>query len=631
LTNQLARRRQTVARKAEFIAQVMRGRLDVREIDDIGDDALSFTEVKALATGNPLLLDHAAAKADVTRLERLERGHERSQARLPELITAAGDRIETLTARHEATTDALAARRPTRGEAFAMSVAGKRYTERGPAAGALAEAARTLGQQHSRTTREVTQPGLARLGGNDVTGVVTPTLGDSDPRVSLQIAGIEDTTITVRGQDYNGGTGFVTRLENQLDRLDDIQTSTTDGIEAARTEITRSQARIGEAFPHADELTTARARLADLEAQMTQATVPEDHAPEAGEAAQSPEPDASTPQPGRGPDPAERNQTTVEHAEPTQPQPYEQPEPEDSPDATNVPRGEPSLPHNEPPAPEPPARRPYGTLHAHELAQTIENTEIRLAGQHDEAEHARQTIERTAPAVEAGHGPEVSKLDEQRERLHRQATAITDLRTQQAERDQAVADTSEARRERQAAEARLAETGRFTPAGVKRDLTAARDEARQRELSAHQRTRVATEAAQARQAEAGPEHHRDQILARARAADADYDTAREAAQLRDQRDLADTRSEADELETHYQHTQQQLGALHTEADLRAALTDPQAHADQAARDEARERATPTPDMRGYAPDYGQPEAAYDPAALYIPGPEAEPTGPEPEP
>jgi len=35
----------------------MHGRLDAREIGDIGDAALSFSEVKALATGNPLLME----------------------------------------------------------------------------------------------------------------------------------------------------------------------------------------------------------------------------------------------------------------------------------------------------------------------------------------------------------------------------------------------------------------------------------------------------------------------------------------------------------------------------------------------------------------------------------------------
>lgn len=59
---------QTVEREAGFIAQVMRGRLDVREIDDIGDSALSFAEVKALASGDPLILDKAAVDAERTRL-----------------------------------------------------------------------------------------------------------------------------------------------------------------------------------------------------------------------------------------------------------------------------------------------------------------------------------------------------------------------------------------------------------------------------------------------------------------------------------------------------------------------------------------------------------------------------------
>jgi len=49
--------------QSRFIAQVMRGRLDVREIEDIGDAALSYSEVKALATGNPLLMDKAEADA----------------------------------------------------------------------------------------------------------------------------------------------------------------------------------------------------------------------------------------------------------------------------------------------------------------------------------------------------------------------------------------------------------------------------------------------------------------------------------------------------------------------------------------------------------------------------------------
>ncbi len=61
---------QTLEGKARFIGQVMRGKLDAREI---GDTALSFSEVKDLATGNPLLMDKAEADVALARLQRAER------------------------------------------------------------------------------------------------------------------------------------------------------------------------------------------------------------------------------------------------------------------------------------------------------------------------------------------------------------------------------------------------------------------------------------------------------------------------------------------------------------------------------------------------------------------------------
>jgi hypothetical protein len=73
---------QTLERKAAFIAQVTRGDLPDRDVDDIGDQALSFAEVKALATGDPLVLEKAAVDADVARLTRLERAHHDDQHRL---------------------------------------------------------------------------------------------------------------------------------------------------------------------------------------------------------------------------------------------------------------------------------------------------------------------------------------------------------------------------------------------------------------------------------------------------------------------------------------------------------------------------------------------------------------------
>jgi hypothetical protein len=59
-----------VQRKATFIDQVMRGEISERSLDDVGDAALSYAEVKALATGNPLIMERAGVEGDLARLER---------------------------------------------------------------------------------------------------------------------------------------------------------------------------------------------------------------------------------------------------------------------------------------------------------------------------------------------------------------------------------------------------------------------------------------------------------------------------------------------------------------------------------------------------------------------------------
>ena len=73
---------QTLERKAKAINQVMRGTLDVREIEDVGDTALSYAEVKAIAVGNPDFLTLATGETLVTKLQRLQRSHQQTQTNM---------------------------------------------------------------------------------------------------------------------------------------------------------------------------------------------------------------------------------------------------------------------------------------------------------------------------------------------------------------------------------------------------------------------------------------------------------------------------------------------------------------------------------------------------------------------
>ncbi|MFY9329952.1 MAG: hypothetical protein WAO76_18330, partial [Georgfuchsia sp.] len=70
---------QTLETKMKFIAQVMTGSGDVRSVEEIELAALSYAEVKAIASGNPMVLEKAGVDAEVARFSVLENVHRKRQ------------------------------------------------------------------------------------------------------------------------------------------------------------------------------------------------------------------------------------------------------------------------------------------------------------------------------------------------------------------------------------------------------------------------------------------------------------------------------------------------------------------------------------------------------------------------
>lgn len=70
---------QTIETKARFIEQIMSGTLHQRRIDDVSEFVLSAAEVKAIASGNPLVLRKVALELELSRMERVRAVHERTQ------------------------------------------------------------------------------------------------------------------------------------------------------------------------------------------------------------------------------------------------------------------------------------------------------------------------------------------------------------------------------------------------------------------------------------------------------------------------------------------------------------------------------------------------------------------------
>jgi N12 class adenine-specific DNA methylase len=254
---------QTLERKARFIGQVMHGRLDTREIADIGDTALSFSEVKAIATGNPLLLDKADADAALARLQRAERAHLRNQEALRHTVSDFEAQIARLTVLADAVDTAMARRQDTRGEQFTMTVGQVRYSKRADAG------------QHVKDILEREASGLAgqlrravsigHLGGFEVSAEVQRSLGTTT--VTIRLEGAPGTTIDLHASGLRDAdpVRLVTRLEHRLAELETRKASALADMEHARRQIAHARDTIGQPFPHAAELAAAQERAREID------------------------------------------------------------------------------------------------------------------------------------------------------------------------------------------------------------------------------------------------------------------------------------------------------------------------------------------------------------------------------
>lgn len=259
---------QTVERKAGFIAQVMKGRLDVREIEDIGNAALSFAEVKALAADDPNTLRRAQAQAEVTRLERAETAHLRGQSTLRYTTKTLEAKIGALTRLIPELEDLAGRRRDTRGDLFAATIQGSRLTHRADAAEYLsriiASAPATVAPGATRV-----DAGVVSLGGVDFDLHISRSMSSTrPPELVFRAAASPEVSVALDMVNGASGAGAVARLENRVHALPSDVERAHQELGATRKELARAQQNVGLPFKDADELATARRELADVEEQI---------------------------------------------------------------------------------------------------------------------------------------------------------------------------------------------------------------------------------------------------------------------------------------------------------------------------------------------------------------------------
>jgi len=264
---------QTLERKATFIEQILVGGTDARSTEgDVGEIQMNARETKAVASGNPLLLEFAQAQNTLDNLSRLERAHSQSQRSLAQQKSRAERELAQARTDLPLVVAAAAATTPTVGDAFSLDIRGRgRSTDRVAAATMLQGA---LPQLYGYRT-ETDPKEVAVLGGHTLTAAVSRDYNTREGQIRWTIVGVPGvgtTTIQTQNRDLVD-LGVIRRLEHLVansipERIGRLQTTIA---EAERT-ITQCDSLIGKPFGRADDLAAAREKFEWVSALMANVT-----------------------------------------------------------------------------------------------------------------------------------------------------------------------------------------------------------------------------------------------------------------------------------------------------------------------------------------------------------------------
>ena len=248
-------------RKARFIAAALSGDTSIRRLEDLGEgQANQFAMAKAIASGDQRLMQKAGLEADIARLERLRAAHIDDQHAVRRQLRDAEREIERCTRRIGEIGKDIERLVPTGGDAFAMKVVGKSYSERKDAGRALMKEILTLVQ-----LQQEGESVIASIGGFDLeyAGERTGRDGYRYATVLLRNGAADeiDLPITVTP------LGAASRLEHAIDGFESERERYRQHLADAQRRLASYKAHgDGGDFAFAGELAEKRRQLAAVEA-----------------------------------------------------------------------------------------------------------------------------------------------------------------------------------------------------------------------------------------------------------------------------------------------------------------------------------------------------------------------------
>ena len=245
---------QILENKQKFISQIMTSKSPVRACEDVDDAALSYAEIKALATGNPYIREKMDLDIQVSKLKLMKANHTSQKYHLetdiaknyPVQIAAQKEQIAGLRADREAVKPILEEKEK---DNFSMMIGGKTYTDRKEAGTAILAAC--AGLKAVKSNGQIGEFHGFSLNASYDSFYQTYKL-TIKRQCSYQIE---------IGKDVLGN---LQRISNALTGIEKRLTEAEQKMENLLSQLATAQEEVEKPFPKEAELTEKMARLAEL-------------------------------------------------------------------------------------------------------------------------------------------------------------------------------------------------------------------------------------------------------------------------------------------------------------------------------------------------------------------------------
>lgn len=244
---------QLVEGKQKFASQIMTSKSPVRSAEDIDETALSYAEIKMLATGNPYIKEKMDLDIQVQKLKLLKSNFLSEKYALedkiikyyPQRITALENRIEGLKQDVET---AKQHPKPTDDRFVGMEVKGVFYSEKADAGKAIIE-----------VCKQMNSPDPIPLG--KYRGFETELLFNTAERnYEVRLKGATSRNVPL-GDDAHGN---IIRLDNGIERFAESLSLAENDLENTKNQLETAKKEVQKPFIGEEELKTKLARLDEL-------------------------------------------------------------------------------------------------------------------------------------------------------------------------------------------------------------------------------------------------------------------------------------------------------------------------------------------------------------------------------